>query len=136
MIGGEERMWQAVILRALEDAIWVDKNPNGKRSQRISFNGLHLARATATRLRDDAVFWLCVDMKDFTDVCEKAGLQPHQVRRAATRLINSSPAEKAYWNANGFSLRDLQGDGEPRRRSLRPRGSRRVVLHDTLQDDP
>ncbi len=135
MILDETRLWQAVILRAIEDAIWVDPNPNGKRSERVSFNGAAIARLTATRLRDDAVFWLTMDKRDFVDVCEMAGIAPHQVRRAATRIINATPREKAYWNTHGFSLRDLQEPSEPRGRRFSQDGRRRLVLLDALQDD-
>lgn len=122
MICGERQLWQAVILRAFEDAIWVDRNPTGPRSEKVSFNGLGCARITATKLRDDAVFWLCLDSRDFQMVCDLAGVQAHKVRAAATRLIGGTPEEKAHWNSRGFSLSELRGDGPPRGRRLRPKG--------------
>lgn len=110
----EQRIWRAVIMRALQDAIWTDRNPTGKRSERVSFFGAILARETATRMRDEAAFWILTNEKDFNAVCEMAGLTPAVVRRGAQRAMEASHEQKAYWTSNGFLLSDVWGDGELR----------------------
>lgn len=122
MISGERQLWQAVIVRALEDAIWVDPNPQGGRSEKVSFNGAAVPRFSANRMRDDAMFWLCTNVRDFQFVCDLAGVQPHKVRAAATRMINATEAERAAWGARGISMFGVRPDGEPRGRRRGPKG--------------
>lgn len=135
-IKGERRMWQAVILRAIEDAIWMDPHPGGKRSERVSFNGSWMARTTATRMRDEAVFWLCVDRRDFLTVCDMAGVTPHKIRSSLSRIINAPDEEKARWNANGFPMSGLWRDGNAGRRRVDQEGYLGdLVLLDSLVDE-
>jgi hypothetical protein len=119
MIADEPRLWQAVILRALQDAVWVDPNPEGRRGARVPFCGASIARVSAMRLRDEAAFWLLMDERDFTTVCENAGLLPSQVRDGARKILGASHEQKSIWSANGFSVSDLWGVREPRSRRLR-----------------
>lgn len=135
MIVDERRLWQAVILRALQDAVWVDPNPHGRRGSRVPFCGASMARATAARLRDDAIFWLTTDIRDFTAVCENAGLTPHLVRKGAQLVLGASDEQKATWSANGFSVSDLWSLCAPRHRRERQERHRGLVLHGPLPDD-
>lgn len=123
MIIDEQRIWQAVVLRALQDAVWVDPAPTRK-GKRVPFCGASMSRVTANRLRDEAAFWLLMDDRDFTMVCENAGLTPHLVRQGARLVMGASNEQKATWSANGFSLSDLWSASAPRDRRLHQEGRR------------
>jgi hypothetical protein len=112
---GEQRMWAAVILRAISDAVWVDANPTGPGSQKISFWNTIVRRRTANRLRDDAVFWFTMDNPAFREVCSYAGLEPSQVRKWALRAMEANNEERArVAEAASLSLQDLRGACELR----------------------
>ena len=112
---GEQRMWGAVILRAIADAIWVDANPTGPGSEKISFWATFVRRRTDNRLRDEAVFWFTMDNPAFRQVCSHAGLEPSQVRKWAIRAMESNIEERArFAEAASLSLQDLRGASELR----------------------
>ena len=111
---GEQRMWGAVILRAIADAAWVDAEPNGKPTEKISFLGWMTQRNTANRLRDEAAFWLSLDNVGFREVCANAGLDPVSVRRWAAKAMEASDDDKARWAAADISLHDMREAGELR----------------------
>lgn len=119
MILGEELLWQAVIMRALQDALWVDPGKGAaRRDDRVAFCGHSVGWKTANRLRDSAAFWLLFDKKDFTFVCESAGMSPRQVREGARMMLGASDDQKAIWSANGFSLSSVRALRESRDRRL------------------
>jgi hypothetical protein len=108
----EQRLWGAVILRAIADAAWVDSNPTGGPSEKISFWGTRIRRQHANRLRDEAVFWFTFDSQNFRDVCANAGLEPDNVRRLARRAMEASDDEKArFASGTDVSLHDLRAAG-------------------------
>lgn len=112
-----QRMWGAVILRAIVDAIWVDPNPNGDPSEKISFWSTRIRRMQANRLRDEAVFWFTFDSQHFRDVCANADLDPDNVRRLARRAMESSDEEKSRLAASAdVSLHDVRAISELRSR--------------------
>lgn len=111
-----QRMWGAVILRAIADAVWVDPNPTGSVSEKISFWATVVRRGTANRMRDEAVFWFTLPNDNFREVCLHAGVDPDNVRRLAMRAMESSDEDKARLAAAAdLSLRDLRPPGELRR---------------------
>lgn len=110
-----QRMWGAVIVRAIADAIWVDPNPAGSSSEKISFWATKMRRHQANRLRDEAVFWFTFDSQNFREVCSNAGIDPDTVRRLARRAMESSNEDKARLAASAdVSLHDLRIAGELR----------------------
>lgn len=111
---GERRLWQAVLIRAMQDAIWIDQKPTGKHTGDVLWFGRYIARKTAYRTRDDAVFWLLTDNHDFPRVCDMAGLTPSVVRRGAQRMLEASSEQKAEWYTNGFQVSDMWGVGDTR----------------------
>ena len=106
----EQRLWVAVILRAIVDAVWVDPNPTGPLSEKVNFCGI-ITRRSANRLRDEAVFWLTLDNVGFNQACEKAGLAPSVVRRC---FLEATDGDKARWNTADLSLHDLRSTSELR----------------------
>lgn len=110
----ERRLWQAVLIRALQDAIWTDRNPTGKHTGDVAWFGNRVARQTAHRMRDAAVFWLLTDNRDFVHVCDMAGLNPSVVRRGAQKMLEASDEQKSDWYANGFQVSDLWSLGDTR----------------------
>lgn len=107
---GEQRMWGAVILRAIVDAVWVDPEPTGRLSDKVNFNGIMMRRA-ANRLRDEAVFWLTLDNHGFNRICDLAGVQPSVVRKA---FLHATDEDKARWAAADLSMHDLRSAGQLR----------------------
>jgi hypothetical protein len=116
MTDGTTLLWRAVILRAIQDTLWVD-DESKRRSQKVGFFGSSLSRTSARRTRDEAIFWLQTDNKDFLTVCDLAGMHPSVVRAAAQRVIDASDEQKKAYIASGVSLLDLSAAGE-----LRPKG--------------
>ena len=110
----EQRLWGAVILRAIADAVWVDGEPAGKPGQKISFYGRVVTRGAANRMRDEAAFWLTLDNSGFREVCSNAGLHPENVRRWAEKAMRASDDDKARWATADLSLHDLRTVSELR----------------------
>lgn len=110
----EQRMWGAVVLRAIADAVWCDKDPNGHHSKHVSFYGEMVRRSVANRLRDESVFWLTFDNRGFHEVCSAAGLEPSMVRRWAVKAMAGSDDDKARWATADLSLHELRPTGELR----------------------
>lgn len=111
----EQRMWGAVIVRAIADAVWVDSNPTGNLNEKINFGCTIIRRRSANRLRDEAVFWLTMDNRSFREKCSWAGVEPEKVRRWAMRAMESSHEDKARLAAQAdLSLHDLREAGELR----------------------
>lgn len=119
---GEQRMWGAVILRAMADAIWVDANPTGPGGEKISFWATIVRRRTANRLRDEAVFWFTLDNPAFRQVCSYAGLEPAQVRKWAVRAMESNNEEQRarFAEAASLSLQDMRLPSELRAQRQSP----------------
>lgn len=101
---GEQRLWGAVILRAIVDAVWVDPDPTGSPSAHVNFNGI-MARRAANRLRDEAVFWLTLDNHGFKRICDLAGVNPSVVRKA---FLNATEEDKARWATADISMHDVR----------------------------
>lgn len=110
----DRRLWQAVLIRAMQDAIWIDQHPTGKPTGDVSWFGSRVARQTAYRMRDEAAFWLLTDNRDFVRVCDLAGLTPSVVRRGAQKMLEASDEQKSDWYKNGFQVSDLWSLGDTR----------------------
>jgi hypothetical protein len=111
---GERNLWQAVLIRALQDAVWVDQKPTGKHTGNVLWFGKYVARQTAHRMRDEAVFWLLTDNRDFVYVCDMAGFTPSVVRQGAQRMLEASDERKIHWYTHGLQVSDLWGLGDAR----------------------
>lgn len=107
---GEQRLWGAVILRAIVDAVWVDPNPTGPLTEKVNFGGI-ITRRSANRLRDEAVFWLTLPNVGFERACSNAGVRPSVVRKA---FLEATDDDKARWNTADLSLHDLRVPSELR----------------------
>jgi hypothetical protein len=111
------RVWQAVILRALKDAVLEYRDIDRRRRWSA------IAASSAVNIpliRDKARFWLIEDNQGFRDVCEAAGVDPELLRRVAKRIL-SSEEETAKARARlctgegpGTDLRSVLGVGELR----------------------
>ena len=76
-----QKLWGAVIERALLDAQW---NPaNSEDNSRCS----GIPRAQMLNARGDALRWLRGNTEDFKTVCEAAGLNPGYVKRLAAEHL-------------------------------------------------
>ena len=89
-ISGERRLWAAVILRAIQDALWRDDDPCGSPRQLVWFFSDSMRRKYATRIRDEAIFWLTIPNHSFSDRCLMAGLDPDVVRTKARKLLDAA----------------------------------------------
>lgn len=114
---GERRLWQAVLIRAMQDSIWIDQKPTNKHTGKVSWYGRYVAKQTAYRMRDEAMFWLLTDNVDFPHVCDMAGVTPSVVRKGVTKIMEASDEQKTAWYTNGFQVSDLWGawDARPER---------------------
>lgn len=101
---GEQRLWGAVILQAIVDAIWVDPDPTGPLSANVNFAG-SVRRRMANRLRDEAVFWLTLDNHGFNHICDLAGVRPSVVRKV---FLNATEEDKARWATADLSMHELR----------------------------
>jgi hypothetical protein len=120
---GTRRLWQAVLIRAIQDAMWVDRKPTNKLTGDVVFFSWAVSRQTANRMRDEAVFWLLVDNPDFAQVCDAAGVTPTVVRKGVQTMMEASDEQKLRWHANGFQVSDLWGAGDARPACVDPQGS-------------
>ena len=68
-IRGEQALWRAVILQALEDAV------------------SHSKRARDRHLKTEARYWLEGTHPDFVTVCDLAGFHPPQIRRQIKQAL-------------------------------------------------
>jgi hypothetical protein len=86
----EQRLWCAVIHRALMDAFMRDDDPQGPPSGMVRSYGLQ--RQEVARMRDEAIVWLLMDTEGFYRTCDLAGLDWYAVRERARRLIERGDA--------------------------------------------
>ena len=87
----EQDFWLAMVLRAVEDARWVDPNPNGSPDQIISgMGGFSMRRRDLVRIRDEALVWLFYDEFFFRRACEFAGLNADYIRRKVRDLVEAA----------------------------------------------
>lgn len=108
-LSGERRMWAAVLIRALSDALWRDENPDGSSLQFVWFFSDSIRRRQATRIRDEAIFWLTMPNRHFSDVCLLAGLDPDSVRQKSRKVLDGAKTNaEAKAVAESLSLRGLQ----------------------------
>ncbi len=120
---GTRRLWQAVLLRAIQDAMWVDRNPTRKLTGDVVFFSWAVSRQTANHMRDEAVFWLLVDNPDFAHVCDAAGMTPTVVRRGVQKMMEASDEQKIKWHTSGLQVSDLWGIGDARAECVGPQGN-------------
>ena len=107
-ISGEQRLWTAVIIRALTDALWRDDNPDGDLSAKVWFFGDGIRRRRANTIRDESIFWLTTPNRHFIDVCLMAGLEPDLVRVKAKELLDAAETdEEAKAITDRLSVRGL-----------------------------
>ena len=111
---GERRLWQAVLIRAIQDAVWIDQYPTNKHTGEVLWFGRRIAKQTAHRIRDEAVLWLLTDNRDFVYVCDMAGFTPSVVRQGAQKMMEASDEQKLDWYTNGLQVSDLWRLGESR----------------------
>jgi hypothetical protein len=107
-------MWQAVLVRAIQDALWVEVAPIDKQTGKVAWFGTSYARRTANHMRDEAIFWLLTDSPDFAWVCDAAGVAPTTVRKGVQRMLEASHEQKAKWYQDGFPLSGLWGSRDAR----------------------
>ncbi len=68
-----QRLWGAVITRAIDDA---------------SGEFIHGSERTKLRERESARRWLLYDVRDFDQVCHLAGILPERVRDLARKVLS------------------------------------------------
>lgn len=80
----ERKLWAAVILQAIKDALWVDPDPSGPPNEGLT-NGLR--RIDWVRIRDEALVWLIYDEVGFKRACDLAGFDPDYLRRKVRAFL-------------------------------------------------
>lgn len=104
----EQRLWAAVIVRAITDALWRDENPNGSPRDFVTFFSQSIRRRQANQIRDEAIFWLTMPNATFADRCIRAGLDPDMVRSKVRKMLDGADTDtKAKALATSLSLQHL-----------------------------
>lgn len=72
---GELKLWRAVILRAICDA--------------VGFTNEHKTKRAHLEAEQDAKLWFLEAREDFCDICEYAGFDSEKVRAGVVKLIEA-----------------------------------------------